>query len=202
MRTIAIFLSMIFVFNSMADAEFEQTSRRYASNQDIYQYLSRYLPNYCTQILDEDRSVLGFDSVATGSSISPTPSAMTILKITTCIRGSYAQFVSAPYGIASVGSGDELFGGSRPELYQILLTDQKALWSKQSPQFKQSLIANMVMDILGPDAEIKDFGLIPNVDDFRTSLMAEIDKNPNISLYEALESLTINLMTRDEFLSY
>lgn len=221
-KIILIFQVLLFFHGSKALASFDENQRRYMTGEEIIWSLQQFLPtsgqpnctgidNPITNSAADGASKLGLDSPITGEPVSASPNQATVEWITSCVQQAMTDknglcadqkqllHLLGPAGFDRItvsASGDHL----SPVYYCQYNMDQ--LWSTWSLAEKQALIRGMVLNFLGPDSVIMDFGLIKNVDDFRKILLDKLDAKSDRTVASVITFLAMNLSIRDEFLSY
>lgn len=194
MRKILLSLVSILMAQS-ALASYEETSRRYLTNHEIIQALETIIPlAACSkESLAKEGSSLGENTPLTGQPVSPTPGQSTVALITRCLSGSF-KFLSwsNPAIVNLVGK----------EIHETMNRENYAgYWEKYSEQTQKQVIASMVYNILGSDETIKDFDIV-EPEALKAKIFEALKKQPNITNMEVVTFVTINLVLRDEFLSY
>ena len=204
--------SILFTSGTSAHASFNQNQRRYLTSMQFYFLWHQYF-SADPQTAGSDGNVLifGASDPKSGSPILQNPSSATITIITNAVSKATANattFVGPPGSPLSrqerlLGKHFTAWLKAQPapesnRLQQIL----GQTWTSLDPSLKVSLIQDMVRELLGPDEQIKDFGFIKNPDDYRAKLLNLINQNASATVLDGVRTITMNLMTRDEFLSY
>lgn len=196
MKQIILTLAPIFL-GQFTMASYEETSRRYLTNHEIVQALESIVPlkgTCSTDNLAKEGSSLGANTALTGQPISPTPGQSTVALITRCLDESMRSLSwRDPIVVKLIGN----------ENVEALENTKNAfnIWSKYSEQTQKNIIATMVYNILGSDETIKDFDIIePEV--LRNKIFVALNRQPHILVSDVVTFITVNLVLRDEFLSY
>jgi hypothetical protein len=205
--------AIVFFLSSSTWASFDENARRYLSGEEIIWSLSVFFDfsqntedmnaNICMKVDSRNSTILGVNSPNSGEPISPGPTQALVLWITNCIQGYFSHPAVVAGGIITLKNlvGEDIFN----HLYLSHGGVEKGLaqpWSSWTLSYKTMLINYMVEAFLGSDSVIKDFGFIQNPDEFRALLLKSADSRPNATVLDILYFLSVNLATRDEFLSY
>lgn len=218
---IALSLSCALLFSLQSQASFEENTHRYLTSYEVFDSLTLLIPyvghGTCGKddVLTQEAAVnvlaaLGENSTITGSPISQGPSQGTIAWISKCINAALSisrvtVFTEADY--------QKLFADSR-----VLQTLEKVSgagvaqadfykvferpWSEIPAEAQQQLIEYFTYYYLGSDDVLVDFGLIQDPSQFKKELMNTFQTNKTQPTYQVIQKLVINLVLRDEFLSY
>jgi hypothetical protein len=202
-----IALSFGFLFSGFsAHASFDENARRYLSAQELIQALAMFFPiqsdfsgENCKTVNIKNSASLGLSSPVTGNPIAPGPTQATVQWITTCVSGSMNGFRD----IKTQAQLSNLIG---PEAYAHLsrmnyLVGLGEMWSSWPLDLREKAVAHALNTVVGSDDVIRDFGLV-DPDLLRAKLNAWPNQRPQLTVFEVLKFLSVNLALRDEFLSY
>ncbi len=200
------------LLTTIASADFQQTSLRYQNGHEIRSKILSLFPTAfhkekdlgACAISDQTQAATGLIDAVTGHSIYSEPTSAFAKWYQACLQSSSLQeFTNTgdhPLNLAlHVGPGLEDYNKwvvtnpTRP--VQILPT------TYFSDQILNSIIEYHMDRILGPDEVVVQYGYITNPVEFRNKLLSTL-KNSNGFFLEFLRNLEMNLMLRDEFISY
>ena len=197
-------------------ASFDENSRRYMTGNEIIQSLNvyfdfRYADDNCKEINDNNSALLGLNSPASGSPISSAPTQATVQWIAKCVSTAMMSFITGSTPEESrqklsdlIGSDVYSFLKKRKDYYDHesnVLYNLNNPWANLPEDIQDKIISNMVDTLLGGDETIADFGIIePN--QLRAKLKQWPQKNLQITVFQMMQFIAVNLAVSDEFLSY
>ena len=216
---LSLFWGLVFS-TAPSPASFEENTHRYLTSYEVFDSLAQMLPfvgdGTCgkNDYLTQEKAVniltaLGENSTITGSPISHGPSQGTIAWISRCVgaalTSSLSSYQEAEFQklIADAEVLHKLANAlgqspSQPDFHKSFLRP----WKDLPAEVQSELIRYFVYSYLGSDDVLFDFGLIQNPDEFRQNLFDLYQQNDSLPLTLVLQKLVINLVLRDEFLSY
>lgn len=226
-RIIVVFFVPVLTF-----ASFEQNTRRYLSGPELLWSLYRVLPhsetlfvaNYsldepCKMLSEKNTSALGVAEPTLGEAMSPHPHSGTIQWLQGCVSVYFAASpeIYAPWKEIKAFYGEEFIQALRihpifskdfageaqwttmnSTLMMHLYTYQ---WGQFSQKEKEALIGGLIFSILGPEEIIADFGFTTKQRLIK-AYINRLDKTPQRPTFEAIKVISLNLILREEFLSY
>lgn len=205
-----------------AHASFEERSRRYLSGHELLMTIQSLLPAYqsyenteCHSLVELNRNFLGDSQALTGEPISVGPNQNFVQWLNQCVSKSLEHM-----GLLDIVDGfmfnektDNLIG---PEGIAYLQSKKNNPTSSvlaipgvfvdrlvvEDPLFIEKLVEHQVKFFLGSDETIRDFGLIQDPKAYRAELVKNILSKKDLNFKQAIIRLTVQMMLRDEFLSY
>lgn len=196
---------------SIAHGSFEETARRYMSGPEIMLSLAEYIPmaknvdEKCNKLQQSNHTASGSNSPASGEPVSPTVNEATVQWISACIK----SILINPTNFDEKNPPDRYLGEVG---FQILQEKYKpvaplyggfyGLWSTWTPPEQTALIQSMVKSVLGPDEVIKDFGFAKDSNEIVQKIKVITDKMQDKAVHQVAHIIFLNLVLRDEFLSY
>jgi hypothetical protein len=194
-------LMLLVIFSSSAHAAFDMTNTRYLSGTEVIEKLNLAFPagvkyatarNYAQcSISSTDQSAAGLNSPATGRSIYLEPGTAFFNWYKSCVDQSVANELNEiTPEIAQTHLGP---------LYSPTL-DLKTRLDLFTDAELMSVISYNMKRLLGPDEVIQEFGYMTDCNQFRQELLKK--GRPYSYLQDFLKIIEIELVSRDEFLSY
>lgn len=211
MRKIAA-VALFSFFSFASHAEFDMLSKRYITAYDFQNRLVSFFGDvYPTHSnlyqCNEGLKKFGFSQPASGQPLSHEPNVDTIKAISECFTSSFAnsahyltstsrekyikflgQFIPQSV-LESKLSTDTLFNSWHYRQLQLLTKEEQDM-----------MVAQMVENFLGVDEVILSYGIIKDVNAYRSYLQSKLKQSDVI--LEAIKKLAVELALRDEFLTY
>lgn len=226
MKKAAFALSLIYLLHGTSSfASFDENERRYMTGEEIVWTVDQFFQfnstdgtcngidsaNYATP----NASKLGLSSPVTGQPVSASPTQATVQWITGCVSKALntnniyyicndmerLKHLIGEASLKNIFQPTAALSGNSP--VYICTGALSVNWSTLTDAQKQTLVHDVVLNMLGPDSVIVDFGFIKNPDDFRKKLLDALNAKPaTTTILDAIRFLAVNLSVRDEFLSY
>ena len=204
----------------VAHAEFQQKSTRYISGLDFQKKYLLLFGSVSEAAIKKDSLVggitfingcisssqpWGHNNPATGLPTTLAPNGSTVNAINSCLDSTFNELVYSPDTYTGEEFNSFLKYLIHPQIVQKYLKSgpNKLFWetkiSDMTDEEKDLFISYLLENTLGTDEIIKSYGIIIDVQAFRTSLLNKIKYYP---LGSAFATLTKELFLRDEFLTY
>lgn len=219
-------------FASFAMGSFEQNTRRYLSGPELLWSLYRVLPrssqsnngffsasNSCKMLHETNSSALGIAEPILGEALSPHPHMGTIQWLQDCVNVYFKDNpeLTVPWKMLKAFYGYEFINAlqNHPSFSQDFVNEEQwstmgsnlvvhlrsFSWKQLSIQEKVALINGLIFSILGPDEIISDFGFTTK-QRLANAYINRLDKTPEKTTFEVIKIISLNLILREEFLSY
>lgn len=207
------FLFLFLFFASVSQAAFEQTSQRYLSGKDYFLVFKSHFQvvkdgqfsqeKSCMKFTDSTEGLLGFSSPALGRPSSPKPTPAFVTWYSRCtmaiVKAEFAQIKANNFSSKLLSKFTPKALISSPPKAGF----EKTPWNALSPKLQDSVLSHLINEFIGPEEILQDLGWSDSPERYAESIRKSVEsKSENLTLWEALQGITITLMLREEFIRY